>query len=227
MVSFSPAAFIKKCLTPLIVLGSIAMAISGVWVLLLGHWVPLWPGIVGFLFSLLVFPLLMLPAGFFAGVMQVSAQLYPRVSRVCMLLTFAYFVMMLSGYAIVLFYVASGLINADMPTVWPALIWSVAATVTPWALFATKDRDNVLFTGLLFMLTLSCVWVFPLVPFYGLSIGAAYWLLCVSMGAMLLLQAGYENLTNKNKGGLQTPLSTTVFPIDDDESSDNSGKSAS
>lgn len=215
MVSFSPAAFIKKCLTPLIVLGSIAMIISGVWILLLGHWVPLWPGIIGFLFSSLVFPLLMLPAGFFAGVMQVSAQIYPRVSRAAMLLTFVYFVMMLSGYAMVMFYVASGLITATVPTLWPALVWSVASTVTPWALFATKDRDNVLFTGLLFMLGLSCAIVFPLVPFYGLALGSAYWLLCLGIGTLLLIQAGYEHMTHKNKGGLQTPLSTAVFPTDD------------
>src|SRR5690606_19592088 len=98
--------------------------------------------------------------------------------RACMLLTFAWFVLMLSGYALGIYYVGHGLMQEGAVTMLPMLVWTVAATILPWAVFATKDRDNILFTGLVLMLLVSSAVVMPLLAFGHLALGAGYWALC-------------------------------------------------
>jgi len=86
------AALARKSLNPLMVLCLIAAAVSCVAVLMTGVWTPLWPAVLGIMLSPLVFPVLLIPAAFFSGVMRLVQAVYPTVARMCMLLTFVWFI---------------------------------------------------------------------------------------------------------------------------------------
>lgn len=153
----------------------------------------LWPPLLALMFSPVVFPLVLFPAAFFSGVMQVAQTAYPKIARAAMLLTFIWFVLVLSGYALGVYYVGHGLMQAGAPTTIPMLVWTIAVTVLPWAVFATKDRDNILFTGLVLMLLASCAVVVPLLAFGMLAFWQGYGALCGLMAGMLSIQALYEH----------------------------------
>lgn len=206
-MAVSISGLVKKSLTPLMVLCPLVMAVSGGFVLFQGHWMPLWPPLLALMFSPLVFPLVLFPAAFFSGVMQVAQTAYPKVSRVCMLLTFAWFVLVLSGYALGVYYIGHGLMQEGAVTMLPMLFWTVAVTILPWTIFATKDRDNILFTGLVLMLLVSSAVVVPLLAFGHLAFWAGYWALCGMMAVMLGIQALYEHffITKKNAAATSSP----------------------
>lgn len=199
-MAVSVSGLVKKSLTPLMVLCLLLMAVSGILVLVQGHWMVLWPPLLALMFAPVVFPILLFPAAFFSGVMQVAQTAYPKVARACMMLTFVWFVLVLSGYALGVFYVGHGVMQEGAATMLPMLVWTVAATILPWAVFATKDRDNILFTGLVLMLLVSSAVVVPLLAFGYLAFWTGYWALCGMMAVMLGVQALYEHffITKKN-----------------------------
>ncbi|MDP2205727.1 MAG: hypothetical protein Q8K65_05415, partial [Alphaproteobacteria bacterium] len=184
---------VKKSLNPFLGVGAVCMACSGVWLITAGHWYVLWTASLAFIFSALIFPLLMLPAGFCAGMMMATEKMnYPRASRIFQTLSFTWLVMLMAGYTTIIFAVAQGYIMMDSSIVLPAVIWSIAASVTPWAFFATRDRDSVFFTGLIYMTALVAAVLFPLALAQGWAMMTLFWLFCLVLGAAVGVQALYE-----------------------------------
>jgi len=187
------AALARKSLNPLMVLCLIAAAVSCVAVLMTGVWTPLWPAVLGIMLSPLVFPVLLIPAAFFSGVMRLVQAVYPTVARMCMLLTFVWFIGTFGFYTFFVMHMTLPL-GAAEATRLPALVWAVATAVLPWAILASQDRDNILFTGMVLMMFASAVIVAPLVFFLIVPYWTGFWIFCGMMAAMLSLQALYEHL---------------------------------
>lgn len=198
-MAISFAALTRKALNPLMALCLIAAIGSGVMILLTGIWTPLWPVALAIMLSPLVFPILLVPAAFFSGVMRIAQAAYPAVARACMVLTFGWFISVLGLYTFFVMYTSLPLGAPDASTRLPALVWTIAMAVLPWAIFATRDRDNILFTGMVFMMFAAAVVTTPLVFFLVVPYWAGFWIFCGLMAAMLSLQALYERFF------LQTP----------------------
>lgn len=189
---------VKKSLNPFLGVGAVCMVCSGIWLITAGHWYVLWTASLAFIFSAIVFPLLMLPAGFCAGMMMATERMnYPRTSRIFQTLSFTWLVMLMAGYTTGIFTIAQGYIMMDTSIALPAVIWSIAASVTPWAFFATRDRDSVFFTGLIYMTALVAAVLFPFALKQAWDMMTLFWLFCLVLGSMVGLQALYEKLFHK------------------------------
>ncbi len=187
------AALTRKALVPLIVVCLIAALGSAGMILFTGAWYPLWPPVLAVMLSPLVFPILLIPAGFFSGVMRVAQAVYPNVARICILLTFGWFISLLSFYAFLVMLLSQSLMLPGEVTRLPALVWTIAIAVLPWAIFATRDRENILFTGMVFMMLAAATISISLVFFLIVPFWAGYWICCGLMAVMLSLQALYEH----------------------------------
>ncbi|MFN7114498.1 MAG: hypothetical protein ACK4PK_09120 [Alphaproteobacteria bacterium] len=184
---------VKKSLNPFLGVGAVCMVCSGVWLITAGHWYVLWIASLAFIFSALIFPLMMLPAGFCAGMMMATERMnYPRASRIFQTLSFTWLVMLMAGYTTGMFSVAQGYIMMDETITLPAVIWSIAASVTPWAFFATRDRDSVFFTGLIYMTALVASGLFPLALAQDWAMMSLFWIFCLVLGGLVGMQALYE-----------------------------------
>jgi hypothetical protein len=189
---------VKKSLNPFLGVGAVCMVCSGVWLISAGHWYVLWTASLAFIFSAIVFPLLMLPAGFCAGMMMATEKMnYPRTSRIFQTLSFTWLVMLMAGYTTGILTVAQGYIMMDTSITLPAIIWSIAASVTPWAFFATRDRDSVFFTGLIYMTAGVAAVLFPLALAQGWAMMSLFWIFCLVLGSLVGLQALYEKFFHK------------------------------
>ncbi len=181
------APLIRKGLTPVIYANFALMALSGLWLLSVGAWGALWPGIFILMLSFIVFPLLMLPAAFFAGVMQALAPMNAWASRAAMLASLGYLSVLMALAGALSFHNVEGLTATSAKL--PALVWAVAAGFAPWALFASKDRGNVFFTGVVFAAQLGAV-IAAIAGWYGFW--ASFLCIGVFMIAILLAEAFYE-----------------------------------
>src|SRR6218665_2339129 len=181
---------IKRSLDPVIWVGGLCMAISAFWLLYADYWRELIPAGMAFVFSPIIFPLMMIPAGFCAGVMMATEKMFPRASRVFAVLTFVWFVTLLSGYPVVSLMLMSDAIHAGLVT--PAIIWALSAALTPWAFFSTRDRDNVFFTGLVYMSVLVGAILFPLAAHEKWGAAQLFWVYWLSLGALVGAEALYE-----------------------------------
>lgn len=183
-------SIVKKSLDPFIWFGGACMAVSGLWLLYGGQWHALALPIMAFIFSPFIFPLLMIPAGFCAGVMMVTEKQFPRASRVFAGLTFVWFVTLMSGYPVVALLSTGDAIDAGYGKA--ALLWALSAGITPWAFFATRDRGNVFFTGLVYMSALAGAVIFPLAAHQAWGLAQIFWSYWLALGVMVSLQALYE-----------------------------------
>jgi len=201
------AALTRQALMPLIVVCLIAALGSALMILLTGVWYPLWLPVLLLMLSRMVFPILLVPAAFFSGVMRVAQAVYPNVARICMLLTFGWFIAVLSFYTFMVLHAGQSMMVPDAETRLPSLVWTIAIAVLPWAIFATRDRDNILFTGMVFMMLASAIVSVSLVFFFVVPFWAGYWIFCGMMAMMLSLQAMFEHFF------LKTPPADTVPPV--------------
>lgn len=188
---------VKKSLNPFIGVGAVCMICSGIWFITAGQWYALWPASMAFIFSAIIFPLLMIPAGFSAGLMMATKTMYPRASLVFSVLGFVWFFTLMAGYTTLSFSFVRGYINIDPELTVPAVIWAIAAAVTPWAFFATRDRESIFFTGLIYMTALVATVLFPLSLVYALGMSQVFWLFWLTLGALVGLQALYEKYLYK------------------------------
>lgn len=189
---------VKKSLNPFLGVGAVCMLCSGVWLITAGHWYVLWTASLAFIFSAIVFPLLMLPAGFCAGMMMATEKMnYPRASRIFQVLSFTWLVMLMAGYTTGIFSIAQGYLIMDTSITVPVVIWSIAASVTPWAFFATRDRDSIFFSGLIYMTAAVAAVLFPLALVQGWDMVTLFWLFCLVLGAMVGVQAICEKIFHK------------------------------
>lgn len=206
---------VKQGLNPFIAAGIVSVVCSGFWLIGAGHWYALWPAAMAFVASAILFPIMMIPAGFCAGVMMVTEKKYPYVSRFFAALSFMWFVTLLAGYTTWSFGMVMPYIRGDAEVLVPGVVWGIAAGLTPWALFATRDRETVFFTGLVYMAALVAVVLFPLALVYMLDLFLVFWIYWLALGVMVGLQALYEKLFIKPE-----PVADTAPPAESPAPSD-------
>lgn len=209
---------VKKSLNPFIAAGVAVMLCSGFWMVGAGHWYALWPTAMAFVFSAVLFPLLMIPAGFFAGAMMATEKKYPLAARAFTVLSFAWFVLLLAAYTTWSFSVVLPYIKEDPEVLYPAIAWAISAALTPWGFFATRDRDSVFFTGLVYMATAVAVVLFPLAMHYAIEPYMVLRFYALALGSMVALQALYEKLFIKPEAvlaGAQAPEAEVSAPADE------------
>lgn len=222
-VSF--ADLTRKALTPLVVVCLLAALGSAAMILQAGHWRLLWLPSLAIMVSPVVFPLVLFPAAFFTGVMQAAGNLYPKVARLCLLLTFGWFISVLAAYQFGIYHLGAGLLEAPNPLRLPMLVWTISIAVLPWAIFATRDRANVLFTGIVYMMVVAALITVPSMVFYALPFWWGYGLFCGVMAALLSLQALYERLFMTSTAA--KPTDAPVVPVAENAPADTSDKSGS
>lgn len=194
---------VKKSLDPFIWVGGACMAASGIWLLYEGLWQSLAVTTMGFFLSPFIFPLLMIPAGFCAGVMMVTEKQYPRASRVFAVLTFVWFITLMAGYPVVSLVSTASAIEAGQVNA--AIVWALSAGITPWAFFSTRDRGNVFFTGLVYMSALTGAVIFPLAAHEKWNLSQLFWSYWLALAVMVGLQALYEKYLFKPPADAAAP----------------------
>lgn len=203
---------VKKSLNPFIGIGAVCMVCSAVWLISSGYWYALWVATMGLLFYSVIYPTLMIPGAFCAGVMMATQKLYPRASKVFSVLAFVWFCTVLSGYTVLSFIFVQSYLIVDATVTVPIVIWAISAAVTPWAFFFARDRENVFFTGMIYMTALVAVIVIPLSLTYGLSGGQLFWLFWASLGTLVALQALYEKYLHKTPEA-EAPAAPVETPV--------------
>jgi hypothetical protein len=186
-----------KSLQPLLALNLTAMVFSGYFLLMSDFWQMMWPAILFLSLSYIAFPLVLFPAAFFSGMMQVLEKSpYPRVAKVMMACSLLWFVTLMSLTVMASLKINARAFGSSVHDF--ALIWSVAAAIAPWALFFTKDKTNLLLISFLWMLHLSapaalCVYI------ETQSLSCAFWTCWGLMAVMVWLQRLYEKKIIENK----------------------------
>jgi hypothetical protein len=186
---------IRAALTPVIVTTCAVMALSGVYLVYAGFLTILWPVALTLFLSTLFFPLLLIPAALFAGLLQLfTVRKKPRIAMVMQILSAAWLVGVMSVSGMLVFDVTSpALAAAGAVTHAAALAWCVAGTVAPWAVFARGDRDNLFFTCLVMMLLAGTL--------AAAATGGGFMVIAGVMGTLVAAQAVYEETVLKKKLG--------------------------
>lgn len=191
---------VKKSLDPLIYINFAGMVLGGLSLASFGFLNAVWPGFIGLLASPLAFPLLLVPAGFFSGVMVIVQKSHPRVETVMMVLSVAYLITVLTAYVMASFHLV-GLevkdkIFMDGAPVWqilaPAMIFAASAGVLPWLILAAKDRDNVFFTGLVFMTEVTALVVMAVGIWQQWDLWRAARIFWLVLALLMAIEAAYE-----------------------------------
>lgn len=137
------------------VLNGLVMLGSGVWLVVLGIWQVAWPGVLGLMMSPFLFPFLMFPGALFAGLIGHVPPSQPRKAEILLACAALCFTATLSGYTIILFFLASGGLSGV--TLWPTILWVLSSAVLPWAWLGLKDRDNAFFISLLILMQIMSI----------------------------------------------------------------------
>jgi hypothetical protein len=165
------------------------MALAGGVILYKGFWPALMADAMMLFISSMVFPLLLIPAAFFGGLAKTFHGVHAIVSNTMTSFSVAWLVSMLALGGAWSFESVGGILTAPSPLGAAARVWAVCGAVAPWALFARLDRENVFFTGLVWMLEIACVCA----AFSSADgFGARFWLMAGVMGALSCAQAAYE-----------------------------------
>jgi hypothetical protein len=182
---------VKKSLFTLTCAALALAAGSAIWLMTLGTWLPLWPTVLAFSFSPMLFPILLLPAAFLAGIMRLTHEQKPGIARAAQNLSLIYLLLVLSGWAALVFGITSSLFRDAMLV--PALGWSVAVSCGAWAVFCRNDRDNVFFIALVWMLAAGCAVAAAFIYLRG---DPGFWVRSVIIAAVtgifMLIWAIYE-----------------------------------
>lgn len=187
------SAIVKKSLTPLMIVNIAAMVISGVWLTVNGFIFAVWPAVLALLFSPLIFPILILPAAMFAGIMQLMGQAKPVLGKVMAFLSIGYLVLAFTFYIMLLFRMMADPLGSPVNVI-PAMVFGVTAALAPWTVLAAKDRDNLFFTGLVWMAELTAVIVMCCAVPFGWKFWFSAMVFLGIMAGMVLVQALYEKM---------------------------------
>ncbi len=188
------ATLIRKSLTPLIYANLAAVVIAGGWLAAQGYVSHIWPAVIALIFSPLILPLYLFPAAFFAGMMQVVSLAYPRLSKFMALFSTLYMVTAFALYCMGTIYLMYAVMGREPLA---AFFFGVAAGVAPFAILAAKDRDNLFFTGLVWMAKLCSLAVMSLVLLKNIAPWHGFWIFWCLMAAMVGAQALYEKIFMK------------------------------
>jgi len=195
------ASLVKKSLAVLFYSNAALAAAAGIWLIYAGHLAGVWPLFLAFIFSPVVLPLLLLPTGFFAGVLRlISNGGGPKpLIKILTVLSIGWIVVVMAGYGLLCFHVL-----ADTAVAMPiqAKVFACAVALAPFCMLAAKERDNLLFTSLVWYMQIAAVVTTLAAPQLGWDWDSwnNFWLFGALIGAFVLLQAGYEALflTKKN-----------------------------
>lgn len=182
---------IRKSLSPLIYANLAAMVIAGGFLAAQGYISAIWPAIIALIFSPLILPLYLFPAAFFAGMMQVVSLAYPRVSKFMALVSTLYMVTAFALYCMGTIYLMTAVMGREP---WAAFFFGVTAGIAPFAILAAKDRDNLFFTGLVWMAKICSLVVMALVLLKNIAPWHGFWIFWGLMAAMVGAQALYEKI---------------------------------
>jgi hypothetical protein len=190
-MKFDVPAIVKKSLNPLITINGLLLMISGVWLLMSGEWVVIWMPLLGVFISPLVFPILMFPAGLFAGIMTMAERSgRTKTAKVMYFCSLGYLVLLLATYILLCFRLAAPVMGGEK--LLPAAVWAVTSGVIPWMIFATNDRDNIPFTILTIMAEKAAIITILAAIFIGMSLWTAFFVFCGVMAIFLCVQRAFE-----------------------------------
>jgi len=194
---------VRKSLTPLMVINIAAMVVSGVWLTAEGYIFAVWPAVLVFLFSPFIFPVLILPAGMCAGIMHLMREAKPKLSKVMEVLSVAWLVLAFTFYTMALFRMVAGPLGAGDAL--PAMVFGVTAAMAPWTVLAAKDRDNLFFTGLVWMAELTAISVMCCAVMIGWKFWFSALVFLGLLTGLVLVQALYEKIFLKKDGPAVPP----------------------
>ncbi len=198
------ALLVKKSLPVLLYTNMVAAAGAGVWLVFTGYVTIVWPLILALLMSPMLLPFFLVPLGLFAGSARIVQGSMANVAKVLNILSVIYLAFILSGYCLVCFRIVY---DAVMKAPLPAGIFGVAIALSPWALLGMKDRDNVFFTGLIWMTQITAIAVMAAMASYGWDLGYSFWVFWGTLLVMLGAQSGYEAVFMKTKPAMTPPPS--------------------
>lgn len=179
-----------KSLTPLIYINGALMLGSGALLFTENTWMSMLLPVFMIMTGSLVFPIVLMPAGIFLNLMQLTAAQRPLLSRGFMLTAMGYFIGIMSLYAFLVFHLSSGWLAT--PEWLPGMVWIVSASVMAFAVFATGDRTNVFFITLVIFLELGVTVAMLLRGEYGV-----FWVTASVMALLFLLQNIAERMIAK------------------------------
>jgi hypothetical protein len=185
-------SFIRAALSPLIGLSCGAMALAGAYLIGQGGLFMLWPPTLALFAVPLICPFLMIPAAMCGGLMQIfTARKQPLIAALMQAMSVCWLIVVMSFWGGMVFdYIAPALKSNGYAHI-AALVFGIAGSIAPWAIFAHTDRDNIFFSGLVMMLAV------------GISVAAftpyIFWTTAGIMAALTATQAVYEEKFLKKK----------------------------
>lgn len=185
------ASIIKKSLTPLVAVNTVLLVASGGWLISQGFITNLWISLLCCIFSPFLFPILMIPGAMCAGLMHLFHIAKPGFARFMGFTSVVYFVALFTAYTFAMIRSVDYLLATQG---WPAGVYAVAVSLGPWSFLALKDRDNLFFTGLIWMAEISAVTVVALLMVHHMSLWDAVALFAAIMTLLLLVQSLLEKL---------------------------------
>ena len=198
------ALLVKKSLPVLLYTNLVAAAGAGIWLAFTGFVTVVWPLILALLLSPLLFPFFLVPLGLFAGSARVIGGSMPRVAKTLNVLSVIYLAFVLAGYSLICFRVVY---DAVMQAPLPAGIFGISIALAPFALLGMKDRDNIFFTGLVWMTQVTAIAVMAAMASYGWDLAYSFWIFWGMLLVMLGAQAAYEAVFMKQKPAMTPPPS--------------------
>ncbi len=152
--------FLVRSLVPLVIIaGACLLASAGV-IALDGHLAVVWPAFLLVVMGRLVFPFILFPAGLMAGLWSAFNGKHKAVVAFFAVGSVAYLALVMVATLALTASQASGLPSSAVPLF--VNMFVVAGAVTPWAVFALRDRNNQLFIMLVWSLALSALVLLPL-----------------------------------------------------------------
>jgi hypothetical protein len=183
-------SLIEKSLTPLVCAAVTGVVVCSIFIVEIAGWGGLYLPILLSVAGGLVFPIALCPAAFFSGVMQATEKTFPFVSKAGAVLSLGYIAAFVTGVSAIIIQSHAGLFVG--PHALLVAVWSLAAAVMPWAVFALRDRKNTLFTMMIWMLILAVCVSFVVLKGHRMDFWPVFGVLFGVMSALLALQAAVE-----------------------------------
>jgi len=178
---------------PLFALNLAGLAVGGAWLSNFSQWQVMWLGVGMLLFSPMVIPLILMPAGIFSHFLSVyHAHNNRRLERRMFVLSLGYIILFLALWCAGIFnYVLQ---NVSPRAVEPAVLWAGAAAMAPLLWWSSRDTNNLFILLLvqaaqLGVIGLAIVWLLHGALPFGLMFPA----IAVFLAAIATVQGLYEN----------------------------------
>lgn len=203
-------SLLVSSLTPLVVISGVCLLASGSVFMLEGAIATVWPAFLLVMLGPLVFPFILFPAGLMAGLWNALHGSKRAVVRVFAVASVTYLAFVMAATLGFLAMLATGLPGAGGASSlrFFAEMFVVSGAVTPWAVFALRDRSNQLFILLVWAQALAGTLALPL-KMAGIvgpvGYGGAAW-----AGILLVMLAEY--VRGEMRGRVQKQAATPQQP---------------